>query len=254
MADALALIAQRRREARIGTVVEVGTGGVATVDVDGGIFTAQLANHTATVSAGALVALLPLGDSWLVIASLSDGGAVGPVLGSNLVPNPGYEFGAPGSPPSNWSSYWTWGPAETTWDDTPGVSHSGNGATRVTLTPTADIPDANVSSPPVALDPGTNYRFSAWLRASSATSNLQMSLKAWSAPLAADAVPGGTGEASVVLATVTLPGAVWQEVYGTFTLPAGHHFASMFLKTIADAGADLTAWWDDAAIRQIITT
>ena len=93
MADVLALIAQRRGVPRIGSVTDVAAGGVATVDVGGGTIDAQLTNETATVGVGALVAVLPIGDgdTWLIIASLSNGGLSSPVLGSNLVSNPGMD-------------------------------------------------------------------------------------------------------------------------------------------------------------------
>lgn len=65
----LAALSQRPREVRVGTVTSV-AGGVAVVDVAGTAVDAQLTAQTASVVAGATVFLLPVADTWLVVASL----------------------------------------------------------------------------------------------------------------------------------------------------------------------------------------
>ena len=67
MANVLAALSQPRREVRVGTVVSV-AGGVAVVDVAGGQVDAQLTAQTATATSGMTVFLLPVADTWLVIA------------------------------------------------------------------------------------------------------------------------------------------------------------------------------------------
>lgn len=64
---ALAALSAPRREVRVGTVTAI-VGVVATVTVGEGSVDAQLTAQTATVTVGATVFLLPVNDTWLVIA------------------------------------------------------------------------------------------------------------------------------------------------------------------------------------------
>lgn len=65
----LSSLGQPRREMQLGTVVSV-TAGVATVTLGETDIEAQLTAQTAAVTAPATVYLFPMGDTWIVLASL----------------------------------------------------------------------------------------------------------------------------------------------------------------------------------------
>ena len=68
----LELLAALRKDTgpRLATVIDVAPGGVATVEMSGGITTAQLWDQTADAVAGDVVVLLPIGDTWAAIATV----------------------------------------------------------------------------------------------------------------------------------------------------------------------------------------
>ena len=69
---------------------------------------------------------------------------------------------------------------------------------------------------------------------------------------AATAVAAGpfTGSTMIDIATVTDPGAAWQEMASPITVPSTHQWLRMFLNVDAPAGSTQTVWWDDATVKQ----
>lgn len=211
------------------------------------------------VEVGAVVTILPVGDTFQVIATQgSSAGAGGTRLGPELLPNNGFEYGPSGlwGLPTNWSIEWdytTGEPEPAHWDNTVGGAAAGTGFARVDIVAGTWTHGMTVlPENPVAVDPGVTYTASAWLKASNNTSGLVMRLKTYTADTAANCWEFGTGRVSTDLAVITNPGAAYQFVTGNVTVPAGHHFARTVLRTEAPNGAVVVASWDEPSLRQRI--
>lgn len=254
----------RPRQPSVGVVISVGSDSSAMVLVGGAevpaFITDQVFDRFYTIGGGitgigAVVTVLPVGDTYEIIATRTGTtGGGGLILGPELLPNNGFEYGSVGAEPDHWSSFWTNGPAVTTWDTTAGQALSGTGRALVTLTPTTDPVDTRVGSEPVVVDPGTIYLAAAWVKATSSGSSLVTKLDLYTAPNAIDTQPFGTGLVVQTAVTVSAPGAAYQYASGPVTVPAGHNYARLYLVTTAVAGANLAVSWDEASLRQRITS
>lgn len=246
------LIASARpRAPRVGQVVSVTLAdSVCTVLINEGEVPAFLTDQVwSYVEVGAVVTILPVGDTYQVIGTQgSSAGAGGLLLGPELLPNGGFEYGPAGGWPDHWDGFTSTGPVVIARDTTPGESVSGDARLLMTMSPTTGPVDARAVVQSVSVDAGSTYQNSVWLKASSMTSNLQVKLIAasWKAS-------DFSGTLTIVtIATVSLPGAAYQLVTGPITIPAGHDRANVLLEATADAGANLTVSWDEASLRQRI--
>lgn len=255
-----AIIASSGRGPAMAQVVTVTPAdGRCTVLLADGEVDARLADHlllpgpTASVAPGNVVALLPIGDTYLVIASVgSTGGSGGtaPSLGTNLLPNPGFEFG--GDQPSSWS--WLWGgTSDAARDSTAGQSLAGTARLVQRLAEGSATFVSSFTADAMLVDPGTTYRFGAWVKASEVAASLACELRVYTGATASAAIAFGGGSVAVV-ATVTSPGSAYQQIVGDVTIPAGHSFARAYLRSDANHPTPLTVSWDEAAFQQRITT
>lgn len=260
------ILANRPRVPRIGIVSSVSTDGFALVSVGGAEIPAYITDQVFDVfytigggvsGIGAVVTVLPVGtgDTWEIISTRTgSSGGGGVTYGPELAPNNGFEFGTAGGMPDHWSSFWTNGPAVTTWDTTGGEAEAGSGRALVTLTPTTDAVDTRMMTEPFLVDDGSVYAAAAWVKATSSGSSLVCKIDVYTAPTAAGAQPFGTGGTAQTAVTVTAPGAAYQYASGTITIPTGDRYARLFLVTTAVAGANLAVSWDEASFRQRITS
>lgn len=256
------ILANKPRVARIGVVVSVSTDSYAMVNVGGAEVPAFITDQVfdyfysggGVIGIGAVVTVLPVGDTYEIISTRTGtSGGGGATYGPELLANNGFEYGVAGAEPDHWSAFWSNGPAATTWDTTGGAAFAGSGLALVTLTPTADPVDTQLMSEPILVDDGAVYNAAAWVKATSSGSSLVCKIDVNSAPTAVDAQPFGTGSAVQTAVTVAAPGAAYQYASGTVTIPAGHHYARLFLRTVTVAGANLAVSWDEASLRQRIT-
>ncbi len=246
-------LTRRPRQDRRGVVVSVDAG-VAQVDVGGSTMSAALLTHTASVGPGAQVIVswrlpqMPVVDAAFTI------GAGSVEYGPELVPNPSFEFGAPGLLPTGWSRFWATPPTAQAlgeWDDTGGVPHSGSAACKVAVVDLGAAVNHNVSTyNAYRVDEGITYRPGAWVKAS--VTGATVTVNIFTAPTAAGAEPFGAGVTLTPIGTVTNPGGAWQEIAAPFTVPAGHQWARLFLNTVTASGVVTTVWWDDATTKQIL--
>lgn len=241
----------RHRSPRTGQVISV-SDGIALVDVAGGEVPAFVTDHTGGVSVGNVVTISPLGDTWELTSIRSGGTPAGLVLGPNLIPNAGFEFGPAAAPPDLWSEYVS-GPATLTWDNTPGEALAGSARALVTMFPDADPVDHTTASAPVTVDDLVTYQASTWLKAVGTATAWACVLKVLTATTKAHCEPGNPSATTHTLATVTGPGSAYQLALGPVTIPATHSCARLLLQTTADAGAAMAVSWDEAALQQKVT-
>lgn len=246
------------RGARIGVVVSVALAEMqCTVLLGGGEVAADLTDQVIDlVSVGAVVTVLPVGDTYEVISTRSGtGGGGGLTLGPELLPNPSFEYGV--DMPTGWGAWpWVTGDWSAGRDTTPGEAVSGDAHFRATLTGGADDPAVRLwNSDAVMIDEATNYQLSAWVKAPAGDASLVVDLILITAPLAPDASPFGTGSTPATAATVAAPGGAYQLLTGSVTVPAGHAYGRAYLSAYADASiaAPVVVAWDLASLRQRIT-
>lgn len=243
---------------RVGTVVSIDAD-LCTVLVSEGEVPAYLTDQVLNDAViGAVVTLLPVGDTYEVIATRTGtAGSGGLILGPELIPNSGFEYGT--DVPTNWA-WWPWasGSYAASRDTTPGSMVSGAARALVTLKPDpVDDPNVNVwTTPAIRVDPGIAYQGAVWVKASAITPTLVVDLNLISAPTADAAGPFGAGAITTTAATIASPGGAYQLLTGPVTIPAGHHYARVFLHAIADnaIAAPVDVSWDEASLRQRITS
>jgi hypothetical protein len=211
-----------------------------------------------TVAVGAVVTLLPVGDTYEVISTRSGTtGGGGLILGPELLPNPSFEYGT-GTDALGWGAYpWVGGDWDVARDTTVGESVSGEARLVTTLSPGTDVPLARTYNlAAVRLDAGIDYQCSTWMKAPASHTSLVAELWVYTAPLESDASPFGTGSTLHTIAAVMNPGAAYQLMTGSFTVPAGHKYARVYLSAVADATipAPVSVSWDVASLRQRITS
>ncbi|TPG12559.1 hypothetical protein EAH86_19840 [Pedococcus bigeumensis] len=227
--------------------------GIALVNANGGEVPAFVTDHTGLVAVGNIVTISPLGETYELTSIRSGGTPAGLVLGSNLLPNPGFEYGPAGAPPDNWTEYTTTANAVLVWDNTAGESLAGSARALVTMTPDVVPVDHTTASRPVMVDDGIDYQGSVWLKAVGTATAWACVLKVLTAPDAAKCEPGDPAATETTLATVTSPGGAYQLALGPITVPATHGYARLLLQTTADAGAVMVVSWDEAALQQKVT-
>lgn len=173
-------------------------------------------------------------------------GTTGDALGPNLLPNPGFELG--GTYPSSWGAL----VAEVTRVSDPAVSHSSEASVKYDLTGlTSGTGRSLFLANPLTVDTGVTYRVAAWFLSALTDPNVAGYVQVKSAPTQQGTEPfdpGGTVN-TVAFSSVTTS---WQEVAGTFTVPAGHEFASVTL-TAQQTGAGRvtsTVYVDDVSMRR----
>lgn len=247
----MVLTSDRRRGPRTGQVISV-SDGIALVNVAGGEVPAFVTDQTGAVVVGNLVTITPLGETYELTSIRSGGTPAGLVLGPNLLPNPGFEYGPAGAPPDHWTQYVT-RPAALTWDNTAGQALAGSARALVTMTPDVAPVDHTTASRPVMVDDGIDYQGSVWLKAAGSATTWACVLKVLTAPTAATCEPSDPSATTHTLATVTSPGAAYQLALGPVTVPAGHGYARLLLQTTAATGAAMTVSWDEAALQQKVT-
>lgn len=210
------------------------------------------------VDVGTIVTLLPVGDTYQVVATRGGAGSggIGASYGPELLANPGFEYGD--TTPNGWS-WWPWvgGDYAATRDTTPAEMVSGSARMLVTLRGGVDGPDVNVwPSQAVRVDPGASYQFSVWVKASAIVASLTTEIYLMTAPTADGATFFGAGSVGSTAATVTSPGAAYQLLTGNATIPTGHGYARAFLHATASAAiaAPVSVSWDEASLRQRITS
>lgn len=257
-----AILGNRRRVPGMAQVVSVAPAdGSCTVLLADGEVDARLADHmllagpTAAVVPGDVVALLPIGDTYLVIASVgSSAGAGGtaPSLGSNLLPNPSFEFGD--ALPDGWGGYpWLTGSTDSVRDVTPGESVAGSARSLHHHPGGADTVATTWTTAALMVDAGKTYRVSVWLKASEVAPTLSCASFVYTAATAAGAEPFAAGVTLAITGTITAPGSAYQLMSGDVTVPAGHGFARVHLRSESDHPTPLTVSWDEAAFQQRIT-
>ncbi len=141
-------------------------------------------------------------------------------------------------------------------DTTPGEAVSGSARMLVTLSPGDDPPYARVwNVAAVRVDSLATYQLSAWVKASALDPLLTVQLTFVTAAESADAHvldPQGTEQFG---GTVVSPGAAYQLLTASFTVPAGHDWARVYLRaTSTDPATNLTVSWDEASLKQRITS
>lgn len=253
------LAAKGSGRARVGTVTSVTLAdSVCTVLVNEGEVPAYLTDHVwNSVAVGAVVTLLPVGDTYEVISTRTGTtGGGGLILGPELLPNPSFEFGDTDA--LGWGAYpWVVGDWKVERDTTVGESVSGEARLLTTLGPGTDAPLARAwNGSAVRLDAGVAYQCSAWMKAPTSHASLLTELWAITAPLEINAGPFGVGLTQHTIATVTNPGGAYQLLTGSFTVPAGHHYARVYMSASADATipAPVSVSWDVVSLRQRITS
>ena len=239
---------------RVGIVTSVDAP-VAMVSIMGGEVPAYITDHVLeTVAVGVVVTILPVGDTYEVVSTRTgSAGGGSEVLGPELLPNPDFSFGIPGTVPTNWDTFWTFGPANTIWDDTPGETLSSPGRALVTLVADTAAVTTNLMSTDFAVDEGVTYRTRAWVKASTILPTVTATLYAMTAPATGDAMPFGAGAAPTTGAPVSGPGSAWQTLTEVFTVPTGHTHARLYLKVDGGIGDTLDVSWDSASFRQRIS-
>lgn len=211
---------------------------------------------------GASVLLIPVGDTYMVVATRggAGGGGVGASYGPELLANPSFEYGPGGAwnGPTSWTIEWNFSTGEPlpyVWDTSPGDALEGSASVSAALVAGDWTHAMNViPAAPVTVDPGSTYRASVWVKADDNTQDLTVSLRTYTASKAANVGALGVGVDIVTHATVLNPGAAYQLLTGSFTVPSGHKFARVSLRTSAPTGAAVVAHWDSASLRQQITS
>jgi hypothetical protein len=209
-----------------------------------------------TVAVGAVVTLLPVGDTYEVLSTRTGTtGGGGLILGPELLPNGGFEYGDTDA--LGWVAYpWVSGDWNVKRDTTVGESVAGDARLLTTLTAGTDAPGARAwNSAAVRVDPGVAYQCSVWMKAPTSDASLVTELLVYTDP-GSDPQPFGVASTLHVVATVTNPGAAYQLMTGSVTVPAGHHYARVFPSAAAAATipAPVLVSWDVASLRQRITS
>lgn len=257
----VAAAGRANRPPRIGVVTSVSLADSSCmVLISEGEYPAYLTDQVwNSVAVGAVVTLLPVGDTYEVISTRTGTtGGGGLILGPELIPNGGFEFGS-GASATGWSRYpWALGEYETARDLTVGEMVSGVARMLVTLKPDATVdPDVNVwTSQAIRVDPGVAYQGSVWIKATAIEASLTATLRVITAPTASGAQYFGAGATSVDLAVVSAPGAAYQLLTGSVTVPTGHQYARVFTRSLADnaIAAPIAVSWDVVSLRQRITS
>ena len=176
-------------------------------------------------------------------------GRSGTNLGPNLLPNPGFEFGVVGEPPSLWNAFWGAGGGGSLWLNDESKAHSSGAAVEMEISTllTGEIRRIqNVDA--VVVDPGVTYRMGCWFRGTTADANTVVGLNVvtGATPEEAQFFGGGT---SADIASLPVP-ATWTEVSGTRLIPAGHYYLRAHPTVTANAGHTVTrVYVDDVSLR-----
>jgi hypothetical protein len=251
LAQLAAMRTPRRSVGRVTALADDVDERSCTVDVGGGSITAYWVQHTADVALGDVVTVVPVGDTFEVAAiHTAAGGSSGPLLGQNLLVNASMELGVVGEHPDGWTAQWDTAaqPLDplALVDD---VAARGSRSARVTALAGAPHDVTVATEHPVEVDEQVTYRLGAWVRASGSTAGHTVSLEAYTGP-----VEDHPDAAHLIAVSVTTLPDVFQFLFGTVTVPAGHRWARIVLRSVEPVGADLQVWWDELSLRELIST
>lgn len=173
-------------------------------------------------------------------------GTTSDTLGPNLLPNPGFELG--GMYPSSWGALV---PQVTRVAD-PAWSHSSEASVKYDVSGLTSGTGVRLyQAQPITVDPGVTYRLAAWFLSPVADPAVAGYVSIKTAPTQQGTEPfdpGGT-DVNVAFSAVTTS---WQEIAGTFTIPAGHEFAAVSLtaQQTTTGRVTTTVYADDVSMRR----
>lgn len=197
-------------------------------------------------TAGDVVAVIaPQAGSLLVLGKLGTGvGGLGP----NLLPNPSFELGTPGSVPSSWTDFWSSTSGHQVMDVA--VAHTGAASARFDVGLIAAGDSSLLEFDAVSVDPGATYRVGAYFRANAAdVAHLTTSVSVITAATPGGAQPFGVGSTTFTVAT-SAPGTGWVEVTGTRTIPVTDYYIRVMVHATTTSGFTAqTVWCDDVSLR-----
>ena len=238
---------------RTGVVQAVSDADGLDVLIGGGLVTGlQFLDSYSAPGIGDVVAVLPMPGRMFVLGKY---GTSGGNLGPNLLPNPGFEFGSVGNPPSGWNSFWstTVNDTRVDWVDDEALAHSSGASVQFTPGVLSDTQVQQLlPTDAIPVVPGIVYRAGVWWRGTSTDPNTSVILRIYTAPEAVDAAPGGVGAAVLDVATSSVTSG-WAEMTGLRTVPADHYYMRVFLRVVANAGHTTTyVYADDVSLREQI--
>jgi len=252
MSDLIQQFRNRREEGvRTGVVQAVSDADGLDVLIGGGLVTGlQFLDSYLAPGVGDVVAVLPMPGRMFVLGKY---GVSGGNLGANLLPNPGFEFGSPGGPPSSWTDFWSSVQDVDWWDDET-QAHSSGSSARFTPGALADTEFQRLNNTDaVAVQSGVTYRVGAWVRGAAVDPNTPITLSVWTAPDADAAQPFGVGLSVLDVATLSTTPTGWTELSGTRTIPVGHAYMRLALSVTANAGHSVAyVYADDVSLREQI--
>lgn len=258
VADWLMSQVRRGSVAMKGTIVSVSTSDSScTVNLRGTEVKAYYGDQiSAWIDVGLSVTLVPVDDTLEVISTRGGSGGVGATYGPELLANPSFEYGTTGA--DGWAVYpWVNGTYATVRDTSPGQALDGSARLLVTLSPGPDNPSVNVwNTSAVIVDPGATYRVSAQVQAPDGDPSLTVSVLAITGATDAGAQIFGPGASPTTVGSIANPGGAYQPISGPVTIPAGHGFMRVFLRSdaLGAMSSDVTVSWDSVSLRQQITT